>query len=261
MISDYIFSLGILLPLAFSAGLIDAAAGGGGLIQLPALFATLPTQLPATLIATNKFASIWGTGSATWRFAKQIKLDWALLWPCATAAFLGSYLGARTVHVLPINAVRPLVISLLIFMLLYTWRRPSLGHFDAKRCLTHRDIAMGLLIGGAIGFYDGFFGPGTGSFLIFLFVRFFHFDFMKASASAKVVNIATNLAALAFFIPAKLVLFKIAIPMAMANVIGAQVGSHLAIRGGNHLIRRLFLLLATSLLGKLIWDFVVSYPI
>ena len=120
--------------------------------------------------------------------------------------------------------------------------------------MTRRDLANGVLIGAGIGFYDGFFGPGTGSFLIFLFVRFFHFDFLRASACAKVVNLATNLAALAFFIPAGLVLYTVAIPMGLANIAGAQVGARMALKGGNLWVRRLFMALALTLLGKLLFD-------
>lgn len=246
--------LWLLLPAAFVAGLIDAAVGGGGLIQLPGLLAILPRELPAVLFGTNKLASIMGTASATWRYARRIEIPWRVVLPAAAAAFCGSYLGARAVHYLPAQAMRPLVIVLLIVMLTYTWFKPQFGQQDAERPLTRRDLLNGLLIGAAIGFYDGFFGPGTGSFLIFLFVRFFHFDFLRASACAKVVNLATNLAALVFFIPAGLVLYAFAIPMGIANIAGAQIGTRLALKGGNLWVRRLFLILALTLLGKLFFD-------
>ncbi|GGP25843.1 sulfite exporter TauE/SafE family protein [Silvimonas amylolytica] len=247
-------TIALLIPLSFVAGMIDAAVGGGGLIQVPGLFAILPNVAPATLMGTNKFASIMGTASATWRYARQVKLDWHILLPCAVAAFLGSYGGASMIQLLDKHWVRPLVIVLLAVMLVYTWIKPTFGTEDAGRPLTRRDLYVGLVIGACIGFYDGFFGPGTGSFLIFLFVRFFHFDFLRASASAKVVNLATNLAALVSFIPVGAVIYGYAIPMAAANVAGAQVGSRMALKGGNTWIRRLFLTLAIVLLAKLIWD-------
>lgn len=243
-----------LLPLAFIAGMIDAAVGGGGLILVPGLFTALPRELPAMLMGTNKLAAAMGTLSATWRYARRVKLDWHVLLPSAAAAFVGAYCGARVIHLLPASSVRPMVVVLLALMLVYTWLKPAFGGEDAGRPLTRRDLYVGMAIGMAIGFYDGFFGPGTGSFLIFLFVRCFHFDFVRASASAKVVNLATNFASLAFFIPAKLVLFGYAIPMAIANIAGAQVGSLLALKGGNVWIRRLFLTLALVLLAKLSWD-------
>ncbi len=246
--------LWMLLPIAFTAGLIDAAVGGGGLIQLPGLLAVLPREMPAALFGSNKLASIMGTASATWRYARRIELPWRLVLFAAAAAFCGSYLGARAVHYLPVHVIRPLVVILLAVMLVYTWFKPQFGQVDAGRPLTRKDLWAGLAIGASIGFYDGFFGPGTGSFLIFLFVRFFHFDFLRASACAKVVNLATNLAALAFFLPAGLVLYGIAIPMGLANIAGAQVGTRLALKGGNLWVRRLFLLLALILLSKLVWD-------
>ncbi|WP_432722877.1 TSUP family transporter [Jeongeupia wiesaeckerbachi] len=245
-----------LLPLAFIAGMIDAAVGGGGLILVPGLFTVLPRELPAMLMGTNKLAAAMGTLSATWRYARRVKLDWHVLLPSAAAAFVGAYFGARAIHLLPADSVRPMVVVLLAVMLVYTWFKPAFGGEDAGRPLTRRDRYLGMAIGAAIGFYDGFFGPGTGSFLIFLFVRCFHFDFVRASASAKVVNLATNFASLAFFIPAKLVLFGYAIPMAIANIAGAQVGSMLALKGGNTWIRRLFLTLALVLLAKLSWDMI-----
>lgn len=243
-----------LLPTAFIAGLIDAAVGGGGLILLPGLLTALPKEIPAALLGTNKFTAVWGTAAAALNYMRRIRIPWAIILPAAATAFIGSLSGARITHYLPADVIRPLVIILLAVMLAYTWFKPAFGDQDAGRALTQRDLYIGMAIGGAIGFYDGLFGPGTGSFLVFLFVRFFHFDFMRATACAKVVNLTTNAAALVFFIPATLVLFSYAIPMAIANIAGAQLGSYLAIRGGNTWIRRLFLLLAICLLGKLIWQ-------
>ncbi len=232
----------LLLPISFIAGLIDAAVGGGGLILVPGLFAIMPNTAPATLMGTNKFAAIMGTASATWRYARQVKLDWHILLPCAAAAFVGSYGGASVIHYLDKSIVRPMVIVLLAVMLIYTWFKPAFGTQDAGRPLTRRDLYVGLAIGMVIGFYDGFFWPGHRLISdLFLFVRvFFHFDFVRASASSKVVNLATNLAALAFFIPAGAVIYGYAIPMAVANVAGAQVGSRMALKGGNLWVRRLF---------------------
>lgn len=249
-----IHELWLLLPIAFFAGLVDAAVGGGGLIQLPGLFATLPREIPSALLGSNKFASIMGTASATWRYARRIEIPWRFVLPAAATAFIGSYLGARLAHFLPAQAMRPLVLVLLVVMLAYTLYKPDFGQQDAGRVLTRRDLVLGLLIGAAIGFYDGFFGPGTGSFLIFLFIRFFHFDFLRASACAKVVNLTTNLASLVFFIPAGQVLYAIALPMGLANIAGAQIGTRLALKGGNLWVRRLFLVLVLILLAKLLFD-------
>ena len=155
---------------------------------------------------------------------------------------------------LPRDAVRPLILVLLVAMFAYTLLKPDFGSLHRPRHIGHRELAIALAMGAAIGFYDGFFGPGTGSFLIFLFIRFFGLDFLRASAASKVVNLATNLAALAFFVPSGKILFAAAVPMAAANVAGALTGTRLALRGGTPLIRRLFLVLVVVLIARMGWD-------
>ncbi|MBL8508220.1 MAG: TSUP family transporter [Chitinimonas sp.] len=246
-----------LLPLvliAFSAGLIDAAVGGGGLIQVPGLFSTLPQHTPSTLFGTNKFSSVFGTGMAAWRYARQIDITWKLVIPAALTAFAFSFIGAMAVSYIPPAWMRPLVLALMLFMLGYTLRKKDFGALHRPSHIGRRELIIALAIGGAIGFYDGLFGPGTGSFLIFLFIRFFGFDFLRASSAAKIVNVATNLAALAFFIPAGHVLYHYAIPMAVANIAGAFFGARMAMRGGTTLIRKLFIGLVSVLIAKLAWD-------
>ncbi len=243
-----------LLCIAFAAGLVDAAVGGGGLIQLPGLFATLPREVPAVLLGTNKFSSMFGTGMATWRYARNVRFPWRPVLYAATTAFAFSFLGATAVSLLPREAVRPLILILLVAMLAYTLVKKDFGALHRPREIGRRELAMALAMGAAIGFYDGFFGPGTGSFLIFLFIRFFGLDFLRASAASKVVNLATNVAALAFFLPSGKILLAAAIPMAAANVAGAFTGTRLALRGGTPLIRQLFLVLVIVLIARMGWD-------
>ena len=190
-----------LIFAAFVAGAIDAVVGGGGLIQIPALFAVYPGESPATLFGTNKCASVVGTANATWRYARQVRMPWRTILPAAAAAFAFSYAGAAAVAWLPKDAVRPLILVMLVLAAVYTLKRKEFGQVHRPAHAGRRELAYAVLLGGVIGFYDGFFGPGTGSFLIFLFVRFFGFDFLHASAGAKVVNVATNLAALSYFLP------------------------------------------------------------
>lgn len=243
-----------LVLIAFSAGLIDAAVGGGGLVQVPGLFAVLPQQTPATLFGTNKFSSVFGTAVASWRYARQIDIAWKLVLPAALTAFAFSFIGAMAVSYIPKEWMRPLVLGLLLFMLGYTLKKKDFGALHRPAHIGRRELIVALAIGGAIGFYDGLFGPGTGSFLIFLFIRFFGFDFLRASSAAKVVNLSTNLAALSFFIPTGHVLYHYAVPMAAANIAGAVLGARLAMRGGTSLIRRLFIGLVSLLIAKLAWD-------
>lgn len=244
----------ILLPLAFVAGAINAAVGGGGLILVPGLYATLPRALPAELMGTDKLASIFGHATSMRHYALRMDLPWKLLWRAAIAAFVGALAGVSLMSLVPASWMRPIVIVVLAVMLAYTWFRPQFGQQDESRDITTKELRNGLLLGFAIGFYDGFIGPGTGSFLLFLFVRCFHFDFLRATACAKVVNFGTNLAALVFLIPTGKVFYHYAIPMGLASVAGAMLGARLAMRGGNQWIRRLFLILAISLLAKLLWE-------
>lgn len=244
----------ILLLAAFMAGGIDAVVGGGGLIQIPALFVAYPGESPASLFGTNKCASVVGTSNAAWRYARHVVMPWRTILPAALTAFIFSYVGAATVAWLPKDAVRPLILLLLVFAAIYTLKRKDFGDRHAPAHSGHRELLYATLLGGAIGFYDGFFGPGTGSFLIFLFVRFFGFDFLHASASAKVVNVATNLAALAYFLPHGYVLPLLAGGMAVANVCGSLVGTRLALKHGSAFIRQAFLAMVGVLIVKFAWD-------
>lgn len=247
-----------LIPIAFITGAVNAVAGGGGLIQVPGLFALLPTATPAVIMGTDKFAAIMGHATAMRQYALRMTLPWKLVLITALCAFLGSLAGVSVMANLPPRWMRGIVIIVLAAMLAYIWFRPRFGIHDESKPVTRYDLLKGLITGFAIGFYDGFIGPGTGSFLLFLFVRFFHFDFLKATACAKVVNFATNLAALSFLIPTMNVLYRIAIPMGIAGIAGAWVGAWIAIRGGNQQVRQLFLVLASALLMKLSWQWLAA---
>ena len=243
-----------LFLAAFLAGAVDAVVGGGGLIQIPALFAVYPAESAARLFGTNKCASVVGTANACWRYARQVEMPWRTILPAAVCAFLFSYAGAAAVAWLPKESIRPLILVLLIFAAGYTLMRKDFGSLHQPAHAGRRELVFASLLGAVIGFYDGFFGPGTGSFLIFLFVRFFGFDFLHASASAKVVNVATNLAALLYFVPNGHVLPLLAAAMALANVSGSLAGTWLALRHGSAFIRRVFLAVVSVLILKFAWD-------
>lgn len=236
------------------AGGVDAVVGGGGLIQIPALFVAYPGESAATLFGTNKCASVVGTANAAWRYARHVKMPWRTILPAAVAAFAFSYAGAAAVAWLPKDAVRPLILILLVLAAIYTLKRKNFGQLHRPAHAGYRELFFAVLLGGVIGFYDGFFGPGTGSFLIFLFVRFFGFDFLHASAGAKVVNVATNLAALAYFVPNGYVLPVLAAIMAAANVSGSLAGTWLALRHGSAFVRQVFLVVVGVLIVKFAWD-------
>lgn len=243
-----------LCAFAFLAGFIDAVAGGGGLVQVPALFVLMPTVPAATLLGTNKFASIWGTALATVQYARQVPMEWRATLPTCAAAVLFGFLGARTVAHVPPDFLRPLILVLLVAVLAYTLWKKDLGALHAPK-LTHAGQAwMGLATGAVIGFYDGFFGPGTGSFLIIAFVGLFGFSFLAASASAKAVNVITNGAALAYFATHGHVLYGVAVPMALCNVAGSYVGTRLALRLGSRFVRLVFVVVVGALIARYAWD-------
>ncbi|MBE2257863.1 MAG: TSUP family transporter [Candidatus Accumulibacter sp.] len=244
----------VLAGAALFAGFIDAVVGGGGLIQIPALFTALPNELPATLFGTNKFSSVFGTGNAAWRYARRVRMPWRTTLPAALAAFAFSYLGAAAVAWLPAAMLRPLILLLLVGAAAYTFGHRDFGSIHRPQHTGRHELAYALIVGAAIGFYDGFFGPGTGSFLIFLFIRFFGFDFLHASAASKVVNVATNVAALGFFIPHGHILPLAALVMAVCNVLGSLAGAHLALRHGSGFVRKVFLCVVGAFIVKFAHD-------
>ncbi|MCE1253500.1 MAG: TSUP family transporter [Anaerolineae bacterium] len=247
-------SLIILFVIAFMAGFVDSIVGGGGLIQLPALLIFLPHYPVATVFGTNKLVSITGTGTATLQYSRHVKIPWKSALITAASAFIFSMLGARTVSLINPQILRPLIIILLVVMAAYIFFQKDLGSINSISLNPHQQIIFSLLAGALIGFYDGFFGPGTGSFLIFAFIAFLGYNFIVASASAKIVNFATNLAALIFFAFNGNILFHIALPMAVFNILGALAGTRMAILKGNRFVRILFLIVVAGVIIKLILD-------
>lgn len=232
------------------AGFIDAVAGGGGLVTVPALFSAYPAAMPATLLGTNKGAAMWGTAWSASQYARRVRLDWRSLAPACLAACAGSFMGAWVVTWLDPSGLRRALPFLLLLVLVYTLARKDLGREHAPslqgRALTWACIA----IGAVIGFYDGLFGPGTGSFFVFLFVRWIGYDFLHASASAKILNLGTNVAALALFSYKGHVWWHIVAVMAVANVLGSLVGTKMALKHGSGFVRGVFILVVGALILK-----------
>jgi len=243
----------ILLLCGFSmlAGFVDSVVGGGGLIQLPALLILLPGVSVPTLFGTNKMAAVAGTGVATYRYSRHVTIDWKLVGPAAAAAFVFSSLGSRTVTLLEPAFLRPIVLVLLVLVAIYVFVVKDLGLVHQPKHAQRKAVWLGILTGAVIGFYDGFFGPGTGSFLIFIFVGIFGFDFLSASASAKVLNLATNLASVLYFGATGHILYRVALPMAACNILGSFVGTRLAILKGSRFVRIFFLIVVGALITKL----------
>ena len=236
------------------AGLVDSIVGGGGLILLPALFATFPQAPPATLFGTNKSASIWGTAFATVQYSRRVQLPWRALLPAAAAGLLGSLAGAWAVTQVDPALFRKALPLLLTALLAYTLARKDLGREHAPRYAGRAEALMASAIGLVVGFYDGFFGPGTGSFLVFAWVRLLGYDFLNASASAKLINTATNFSALMLFTWQGHVWWHLALAMALANVVGSLIGTRLALRHGAGFVRRVFIFVVLALIVKTAWD-------
>jgi uncharacterized membrane protein YfcA len=239
-----------LLAASFFAGFIDSIAGGGGLIQLPALLIGLPKSETAEVLGTNKLSSIFGTSTAAVLYRKQIKPDPKVLLAMGVPALLGSAGGAMLASKIPTSSMRPMVLVLLIVVAIYTWFKPDLGKFENLRHLPRRRVQIAALAGVIIGFYDGIFGPGTGSFLMLILVASLGYAFITASAIAKVVNVATNVGAIVVFGINGAVIWQIGIIMGVANISGAIIGARLAIKGGSTLVRKVFLLVTVALIVK-----------
>ncbi|VUZ27586.1 putative membrane transporter protein YfcA [uncultured Comamonas sp.] len=245
----------IVISLASAlAGMVDAIVGGGGLILLPALFAVFPGAAPATLFGTNKSAAIWGTAVASWQYSRRVAVRWSALLPGVAAAFVGAFAGAWSVTLIDPSFLRKLLPVILLVLFLYTLVKKELGRTHAPLFSGRAEQVRTALIGLVIGFYDGFFGPGTGSFFVFLFVRLLGYDFLNASVGAKLLNLATNIAALMLFAAKGHVWWHFALPLALANVLGSVLGSWLALRHGTAFVRVIFIVVVGSLIVKTGWD-------
>ena len=236
------------------AGFVDAIVGGGGLILVPCLFAVFPTTPPATLFGVNKGASIWGTAVATAQYARRVDMRWAALLPAAAAGFTGSLAGAWLVTLISGDFLRKLLPFVLLAVLVYTLVKKDLGRHHTPRFTGRAETLAACCIGLLLGFYDGFFGPGTGSFFVFLFVRWLGYDFLNASASAKLLNTATNSAALLLFALTGHVWWHFALTMAVANVVGSLLGTRLALKHGAGFVRVVFIVVVGALILKTGFD-------
>lgn len=249
----------IFLTLASGfAGFVDAMAGGGGLIQLPALLIGLPNKELPLILGTNKVPSIFGTTAAARNYFKNIKPDIPLTISMMGPAFIGSITGAAFAATIPKDFFKPFIVFLLITVAIYTWRKPALGMNENLKFTHKKRLLFVALIGLLIGFYDGIFGPGTGTFLVFFLVSGIGYAFLKASATAKLVNIATNAGAILSFQLTGHIWWQLGLLLAFANVAGAVIGSRLAIKGGSPLVRKVFLAVIFLLIARVAWDTFIS---
>ncbi|MBK7721628.1 MAG: TSUP family transporter [Austwickia sp.] len=249
-----LLTLALLATAGLLAGWVDAVVGGGGLIQLPALLLAFPGALPVQLLGTNKLASICGTATAAATYLRRIPVDLRTALPLAAAAFAGSAAGAVLASRLPMRWFSPIVLIALILVGGYTLRRPDLGVTTGLRYAGRRHLGVAALIGAGIGCYDGALGPGTGSFLVIALVAGVGYSFLQASALAKTANVATNLAALAVFVPQGAVSWRIGLVMGVANLAGGYLGARTAVAAGQRFVRAVFLVVVSGFTIRIGYD-------
>jgi len=244
----------LLCIAAFFAGFVDAIVGGGGLIQTPVAMILLPNLAVANIIGSLKIPAFSGTSFAAYQYLKKVQMNWKLLSIMAIVAFCAAFLGSNLLTLVHNDFMKPLLLVILTLIAIYTFTKKDFGIHKAKEHTVKRQLLLAVLMSVCIGFYDGFIGPGTGSFLVLGFVSVLGFDFLHASANAKMVNLATNFGSICLFILKGKIIWAIAIPMAVCNAIGGWVGAKLAIKKGNAFIRIFFLIVVIGTLIRFGYD-------
>lgn len=243
----------IIILFGFLAAFIDSVVGGGGLITIPALlFAGLN---PAAAVATNKLAGTLGSFTSTLMFYRAGNLDLKSVMKFFPLSFIGSLLGAWTVHVIDPALFKPLMLVMLIAVAIYTIMKKDWGSVSTYERLTPKRLLIFAAVLTLIGFYDGFLGPGTGSFLMFAFL-FIGFDFLRAAGSAKLLNFGSNVSALILFMILGQVHYAIGLIMGISGIFGSIVGSRFAIKRGSGYVRILFIVVTTVLIVKNVYDYI-----
>ena len=244
-------TIALLVLAALAAGFVDAVVGGGGLIQLPALLIGLPGASVVQIAATNKLASFCGTSISGATYFRRIRPDPRTFLPLMLAAFVGSFGGALVASMMPRSAFDPIILVALVLVGAYVWFKPSVGSLTQLRFSGGKHLSAVLMTGLAVGFYDGAIGPGTGSFFVFALVGLLGYNFLEASAKAKLANWATNLAALVVFIPQGAVMWQLGLLMAAANITGGYLGARVAMARGARFVRMFFLVVVSALVVRL----------
>ncbi|MFF3223937.1 TSUP family transporter [Nocardia suismassiliense] len=245
----------VLLTAATAAGWVDAVVGGGGLIILPTLFLVAPTITPQTALGTNKLAAVAGTGASVVTFARKVPLRWRVLLPAAVIAAITAAIGAAAVSLIDRELFIPIVMVVLVAVAVFVTLRPSIGVTLATHPPTRRKFILTIaLAAGLVGLYDGLLGPGTGTFLIITFATLLGTEFVRAAAMAKVINCGSNVGALIFFGATGNILWALGAAMAVGNVAGAIVGSHMALRNGAKFVRVVLLVVVVGMVIRLGWQ-------
>lgn len=244
----------LLCLAAFSAGFIDAIVGGGGLIQTPVGLILLPSLPVATVIGTLKVPAFSGTSFAAFQYLKKVDLNWKLLGIMMLLAFPSAFLGSTLLMYVSNDFMKPLLLVVLSFLVIYTYAKKNFGQQIEKNISSQRQLLNAVAISFVVGLYDGFIGPCTGSFLVVAFIAIMGFDFLHASANAKMVNLATNFGSICLFMLKGKIIWAIALPMAASNALGGWLGAKLAINKGNGFIRIFFLVVVIGTLVRFAYD-------
>ena len=244
----------LLCIAAFFAGFVDAIVGGGGLIQTPVALILLPNLAVSSIIGSLKIPAFSGTSFAANQYLKKVDMNWKLLSIMAIVAFASAFLGSNLLTKVHNDFMKPILLVVLTLIAIYTFTKKDFGIHQAKEHTVKRQLLLAVSISICIGFYDGFIGPGTGSFLVLGFVSVLGFDFLHASANAKMVNLATNFGSICLFVLKGKIIWAIALPMAICNAVGGWTGAKLAIKKGNGFIRIFFLIVVIGTLLRFGYD-------
>lgn len=245
----------ILLCIAsFFAGFVDAIVGGGGLIQSPVALILLPNYAVSSIMGSLKIPAFSGTSFAAYQYLKKVQMNWKLLSIMAITAFCAAFLGSNLLTKVSNDFMKPLLLIVLTLIAIYTFSKKNFGQHQVKEMSEKKQLFLAIVMSVCIGFYDGFIGPGTGSFLVLAFVSVLGFDFLHASANAKMVNLATNFGSICLFILKGKIIWAIAIPMAFCNAFGGWIGAKIAIKKGNEFIRIFFLVVVIGTLIRFGYD-------
>ncbi len=245
----------VLLCIAsFFAGFVDAIVGGGGLIQTPVTMILMPNLSVANIIGSLKIPAFSGTSFAAFQYLKKVDMNWKLLAIMSVLAFCSAFLGSTLLTMVANDFMKPLLFFILIGLAIYTFKKKNFGQQQEKDHSLKKELAYAIIISLLVGFYDGFIGPGTGSFLVLGFVSILGYDFLHASANAKMVNLATNFGSICLFVLKGKIIWAFAIPMAFSNALGGWIGAKLAIKKGNDFIRKFFLFVVILTLLRFGYD-------
>ncbi len=248
-------TLWVLTALAgFLAGLIDSIVGGGGLVLTPAMLNLHPSLHILQAIGTQRTSSIMGTSVAAWNYLRKIRVERSIILPACISALAASAIGVQFAKRLDPDVLKWTVLVICVVLALYTALRKDLGLKEERRFHPKHESFAAIAIGASTGFYNGLIGPGTGTIMVFAFVSFLGLDFLKSSAVSKAANVSADLSSWTVLMLSGFVIWALALPLIIGNMLGSYIGSHMAIRKGQAFVRAVFLIIVLSLIARQAWQ-------